>query len=73
MFAMTNKELGQTDLVEHSIELSDSTPIGTAPRRLPYALRSELEDELQKLLDIGCIEAFIQFICIRACTGTEKG
>ena len=56
VFALTDKELGQTDLVEHSIELSDSTPIRTAPRRLPYALRSELEDELQKLLDIGCIE-----------------
>ena len=54
--ALTDKELGQTDLMEYSIELSDSTPIRTVPRRLPYVLRSESEDELQKLLEIGCIE-----------------
>ena len=56
VFALTEKELGQADLVEHSIALNDSTPIRTTPRRLPYALRSELEGELQKLLDTGCIE-----------------
>ena len=26
------------------------------PRRLPYALRAELEEEMNKLMDIGCIE-----------------
>jgi len=56
VFALTDKELGQTDLVEHSIQMNDSTPIRTPPRRLPYALRSELESKLQKLLNIGCIE-----------------
>lgn len=28
----------------------------TFPQQLPYALRKELEDELNKLLDTGCIE-----------------
>ena len=56
VFALTKKKLGQTDLVEHPIELNDSTPVRAAPWRLPNALRSELEGELQKLLDIDCIE-----------------
>ena len=56
VFALSEKELGETDLIKHSIAMKDSTPVRTAPRRLPYALRSELESELQKLLDIGCIE-----------------
>ena len=56
VFALSEKELGETDLIEHSITMKDSTPVRTAPRRLPYVLRSELESELQKLLDIGCIE-----------------
>ena len=56
VFALTEEELGQTDLIEHSITMKDPTPVRTTPRRLPYALRSELESELQKLLDIGCIE-----------------
>ena len=56
VFALTEKELGQTDLVEHSIAMNDSIPIRTTPRRLSYALRNKLEMELQKLLVIGCIE-----------------
>ena len=54
VFALSDEELGQTDLVEHSIQMSDLTPVRTPPRRLPYALRSELENELQKLLNTGC-------------------
>lgn len=56
VFALTENELGETELVEHSIQLNDPTPVRMPPRRLPYALRNELESELQKLLDIGCIE-----------------
>ena len=37
-FALSNNEVGQTDIVEHSTEMDDSTPIRTSPRRLPYAL-----------------------------------
>ena len=57
VFALTDKELGETDLVEHSIDMSDTTPVKSPPRRLPYALRNELESELQHLLDTGCIES----------------
>ena len=56
VFALTDEELGETDLVEHHIEMTEHKPIKVFPRRLPYALRAELEAELDQLLSIGCIE-----------------
>ena len=56
MFALSDEELGETNLVEHEIKLTDNTTIMTLPRRLPYALRTELEEELEGLLNTGCIE-----------------
>ena len=55
-FALSDKELGETDVVEHSIDMMGAKPVKEAPRRLPYALRQQLELELDKLLKIGCIE-----------------
>ena len=42
VFALTDEELGETDLVSHSIDTGDAKPVKTLPRRLPYALRKEL-------------------------------
>lgn len=56
VFALTDSELGETSLVEHDIKVTDDVPVVTQPRRLPYALRSELERELVRLTSIGCIE-----------------
>ena len=56
VFALTDNELGHTDVVEHSIQMDDCTPIKASPRRLPYKLQDELEQELQKLMETGCIE-----------------
>ena len=55
-FAVNDSELGETNLVEHDIDTGNAKPVRTFPRRLPYALRKELEEELDKLLAIGCIE-----------------
>jgi len=55
-FALSDDELGETNLVEHVVQLTDHTPIATQPRRLPYALRKELEGELDRLVGTGCIE-----------------
>ena len=56
VFALDDQELGETDRVTHSIDTGNAKPVQTLPRRLPYALRKELELELSTLLDIGCIE-----------------
>jgi len=55
-FALSDHELGETGLVEHEIKLTDRTPVATLTRRLPYALRKELEGELDQLITRGCIE-----------------
>ena len=43
-------------MVEHCIDTGGAKPVRTSPRRFPYSLRSELEEELRKLLQIKCIE-----------------
>ena len=55
-FALKDTELGETSLVEHVIDTGEAKPAKIPPRRLPYALRRELEDELIKLESTGCIE-----------------
>ena len=44
MFALTDEELGETDLVSRSIDTGDAKPVKPLPCRLPYTLRKELED-----------------------------
>ena len=56
VFALTDYKLGEVDLVEHKIIMKEHQPMKAPPRRLPYALREELESELGKLLDTGCVE-----------------
>ena len=55
-FAMSDTELGETDIVEHTIDTGEAKPVRTCPRRLPYALRKELQEELGRLTMSGCIE-----------------
>ena len=56
-FGLSDEELGKTVVVEHCIDTAGANPVREAPRRLPYALRKQLEEELDKLLRINCIEA----------------
>jgi len=43
-------------MVEHSIDTAGAKPVRETPRRLPYAWK-QLEEELNKLLKVNCIEA----------------
>ena len=56
VFALTDSELGDTDIVTHSIDTGNAPPVRASPRRLPYVLRKELEKEMEALLETGCIE-----------------
>jgi len=56
VFALSEGELGETDLVQHKIEMKEAIPFRKSPRRLPYALRAELEAKLTRLEATGCIE-----------------
>ena len=56
VFALADHELGEANLIEHRIEMTEHKPFRTPPRRLPYALRTELELEIDRLMNSGCIE-----------------
>ena len=55
-FALSDEGLGETDLMENDINLTYSVLITTHPRRLPYTLHAELEEELERLFKTSCIE-----------------
>ena len=44
-----------TNVVEHQILVGDAAPIRRPPYKTPYALRQEMQDQVQKMLDKGII------------------
>ena len=47
---------GRTNLVEHKIELTTTTPINVKPYAMPYAKRKDVSEEIDKMLKLGIIE-----------------
>lgn len=48
---------GRTNLVEHSIYLTDPTPIRQRPYRVPESLITPLRAEIKMMMDMGVIES----------------
>ena len=46
---------GETDVVQHQIRLTDDTPIRCKPYPLPCAMREELRDEVDTMLEMGVV------------------
>ena len=44
---------GETDVIQHQIKLTDDTPIRCKPYPLPYAMREELRNEVDTMLEMG--------------------
>jgi hypothetical protein len=44
-----------TDVVQHRIETEDALPIRKAPYRIPFALRQEVDNQMQDILKKGVI------------------
>jgi len=56
-FATTPEELGNTDLLQHDIQVKDATrPIAQRNRQLPHSVRGEIVDKIKELLDQGIIQ-----------------
>ena len=55
VFALDNTELGTTDLVTHPINTGDQPPIRQQVRRTPFALREEVNNMVQDMLERGII------------------
>ena len=46
---------GKSNVIQHQITLTDSTPIRSKPYPLPYAITENLKTEIQEMLDLGII------------------
>lgn len=51
VFALTENDVGNTDVVQHTINTGNVKPIRTAPRRLPHCHQQEAESQLEWLLE----------------------
>ena len=56
IFTDDTGQVGQTGLVEHTIDVDGSKPIKIPPRRLPIAQKDIVDKELGKMLDQNVIE-----------------
>ena len=46
---------GETDVLQHRVKLTDDTPICCKPYPLPCAMREELPNEMDSMLDMGVV------------------
>ncbi len=56
VFSSGPEDMGQTDLVTHTIDTGEHRPICLPPRRLPITKQDVEKAEVQKMLDRGVIE-----------------
>lgn len=56
IFVGPDGKFGRTNLVKHSIDTGGSKPIKIPPRRLPFAQREIVENEISKMLENDVIE-----------------
>ena len=55
IFALDATELGTTTLVEHVVNTGDQAPIRQPVRRMPFALREDVDRMVEEMLDQGVI------------------
>ena len=55
-FALEENERGETDLFQLEIETGDTAPIRQPVRRLPFAVRHEVAQQLRKMQEMGVIQ-----------------
>ena len=55
-FALSNSELGATNVVEHEIDVGNAHPIKEPLRRVPYHAAEEIDKHVNDMLDGGVIE-----------------
>ena len=56
LFALDPSELGVTNVVQHTINTGDNTPIRQQARRIPFALRSKVDNMTEEMLEQGIIQ-----------------
>lgn len=56
IFSKNKMDIGRTHLVQHRIDVGDSMPIATAPRRIPMALEEKVDKMVDDLLKNDVIQ-----------------
>ena len=56
VFALDSSELGSTDIVTHSIDTGDQSPIRQPVRRTPFALRSKVDEMVKEMMEQGVVQ-----------------
>lgn len=56
IFANNISQLGNCDIVQHQIHLTDDIPTRQKPYKVPYHLKGEMNKQINELLDAGIIE-----------------
>ena len=56
LFSQGLQDLGQTDLVQHNVNVGDAQPLRQSPRRLPLVKRKEAEKAIVEMEQQGLIE-----------------
>ena len=46
---------GETNVIQHRVKQTDDTPIRCKPYPLPYAMREELRNEVDSMLEMGVV------------------
>ena len=46
---------GETNVIQHRVKLTDDTPIRCKPYSLLYAMRNELRNEVDSMLEMGVV------------------
>ena len=62
-FAATFTDLGRTSMVIHTIQTGDAKPVKHRLRPIPFARRQHLEQEVEKLLEVGAISPADPWAC----------
>ena len=55
IFSAGGNDIGRCDILKHKIPTGDSKPVKLPPRQIPIHLRGAVNDELDRLLDMGII------------------
>ena len=56
VFALNPSELGTTSLVTHTIDTGDHSPVRQPVRRMPFALRKQVDQMVQEMIQDGVIQ-----------------
>lgn len=56
VFSKSDSDIGQTDIVQHTIDTGDAPPVRQRPRRFPFAHRQAAAETLKTLLDNSLVK-----------------